>query len=953
MDAPTIWRFDCAGNALGQLTGIVEESRVEEVNGEDSLSVTCACEVEKYDTLVMCDRHGRWHEWRVEGVSLGRRSGVPVRTASCEASLQETAGDYIEDRRPGVQKPVGCGECLEAALGPTRWEVGAVEVGGTGGVSMYHTSALAAVRAVVEEFGGELRQTIEVDGPRVSARKVDVLERLGSASTGKRFEYRKDVSDISRSVDSSEVCTAAWGWGKGEQTDSGGYGRRIGFADINGGVGYVADEAARKAWGRPDGSGGTAHRFGQYVSEQQTDPAALMAETRAWLDENKTPKVSYTLSVVDLSAYGMAWEGTALGDDVAIVDDELGVEATGRVLRIEWHDMAPEDTKVTIGNVSEDIASMLARQESAWQQVQDSMGAWNEAASASKPFLDLLRAGLNAQFAEAGSYVYQSAQDGYITSSVPLDAEMRPTQTPFWMVQMARGMLRLANRVDGSGEPVWTTWVTGEGLVADVINAGVIRGGANSWNLETGELTFEQGVIRTADGSVRIDLNSGEVSFAASTTIGGQTVEQIAQTKVSVAAEGIAAEVSKATEKRLEGYYTKEQADAAIKVAADGVSASVTSATEKRLGDYYTKQQADAAIKVAADEVGASVRRETQETLGGYYTKQQADAAIKVAADGISSEVSKVEERVGAISVGGRNLLLGTATFGGDVPSPWSIAGGELCCTDETGEVVPMSAGEHGLSAAAGGKLTVSYEYLVSSVLDVGSAGPRVGAELIASYSDGTPSAILDASFSPGAVELGRWLRFRATFDVPEGQLSSLSLRACHRDVTGEVRLRKFKAEVGTMATDWAPAPEDVEADISGVEQAVGATIREMSTRVDQTSESVTTTITRVERAVEDIGTIQDGLEGATGRLDTIEAYYRAEMDEDGNIVLKLVTSASDMNVELSNAQLSFKDGEVTVAYINGQKLYITQAQVLSQLVIGNYAWVPRSDGHMSLKYIG
>lgn len=525
-----IFRFTRWGRQLGVLSGLIDERRVEEVNGEDSLTLTCTDKVAKGDYLVACDRAGRWHEWRVTGVKLSRSSGVPAFDVTAEASIQETIGDYIEDKRPGVQSPTTCDACLDAALEPTRWERGEVAVSGTGGVSMYHTNALAAMRRVAEAFGGELRPTIEVSGSRVSARKVDVLARVGRERTGKRFEYRKDLTDVRRIVQEDEVYTAMWAWGGGGDNGE----HKLGIAEVNGGKGYVEDPDALAVWGLPDGNGGKRHVFGVYENpdrkaENPGDAEALKAEAEEDLREHSQPKVAYELSAVDLSAYGYDWEGTELGDGVDIVDDELGVEATGRVLKIAWDDLDPTGTEVTIGNVRGGIEGVLADQAANWQQVQGSMDAWNQAASASKPYLDLLRQGLNAVFAESGSYVYQSPEIGYVTSSVPLDDAMRPTSTPFYAVQMARGMLRLSTEVDGSGDIVWGTWVTGGGMVADVINAGTIRGGANSWNLETGDMLFEQGIIRSADGRNFWNLTNGELSFqgvpSSEQTVSGVDVE--------------------------------------------------------------------------------------------------------------------------------------------------------------------------------------------------------------------------------------------------------------------------------------------------------------------------------------------------------------------------------------------------------------------------------------------
>lgn len=529
MGAVHVFRFSRTGEQLGVLD-LVDEKRVEEVNGEDSLWVACLGTLEKGDALVMCDGFGRWHEYRVEGTRLARSGSLPLCEADCSASLQELALSYIKDKRPGVSKPTTCDACMSAALDGTRWECGELTVPGTGGVSMYHTTALEAARSVAEEFSGELRASIEVDGTSVSARKVDVVPRLGSYR-GKRFEYRKDVLDIEREVGEEEVYTAVWAWGKMVE---GGGGRRVGIEGATpDGLGYVHDNSLLGEWGVPGPDGSMGHAFGEYVDEECDDPAALAAAAEAYLASRRSPSVSYTLSVADLAAYGMEWEGTSLGDDVDVVDDGLGIEGTGRVLRIEWRDMEPEETRVTIGGVRDGVDRMLADQVSAWRSVASSAASWDEAASASPSYLQTVLSGINALFAESGSYVYLSDEHGLVCSTVPLDEGMRPSETPASAIQVARGMFRIASSLASDGSFEWSTFGTGGGFAADAIVAGYLRGGANVWNLSTGDLSFEQGTIHSADGSSWWDLSTGEVNLSASSTVGGSTVSSIVSTSAS------------------------------------------------------------------------------------------------------------------------------------------------------------------------------------------------------------------------------------------------------------------------------------------------------------------------------------------------------------------------------------------------------------------------------------
>ena len=44
---------------------------------------------------------------------------------------------------------------------------------------------------------------------------------------------------------------------------------------------------------------------------------------------------------------------------------------------------------------------------------------------------------------------------------------------------------------------------------------------------------------------------------------------------------------------------------------------------------------------------------------------------------------------------------------------------------------------------------------------------------------------------------------------------------------------------------------------------------------------------------------------------------------------------------------------ETEVAYFSNNKLYVTQAQILSRLQIGKFAYEPQPNGNMSLIYTG
>ncbi|MEE1372175.1 MAG: hypothetical protein U0J93_02195 [Parolsenella sp.] len=97
---------------------------------------------------------------------------------------------------------------------------------------------------------------------------------------------------------------------------TGGYTRRLTFGDVNGGVNWVGDDAARLEWGRWD-AGRTAkvHRFGQVTFSDCEDADELLALTKAALVDAVTPKVSYEVDVALIDGGVPVF----LGDDVAVI----------------------------------------------------------------------------------------------------------------------------------------------------------------------------------------------------------------------------------------------------------------------------------------------------------------------------------------------------------------------------------------------------------------------------------------------------------------------------------------------------------------------------------------------------------------------------------------------------------------------------------------------------------
>ena len=89
-------------------------------------------------------------------------------------------------------------------------------------------------------------------------------------------------------------------------------------------------------------------------------------------------------------------------------------------------------------------------------------------------------------------------------------------------------------------------------------------------------------------------------------------------------------------------------------------------------------------------------------------------------------------------------------------------------------------------------------------------------------------------------------------------------------------------------------------------------------------------------------------LNGATNQqFSEIHKYIRFE---DGNIILG--RSDSPLTLRIQSDRISFILDNVEIAYFSSGRLYVDNLEAITTLTVGNFAWIPRSNGNLSLKMI-
>lgn len=488
------------------------------LNGEDTVDITTTYPLKEGYRLVWQDLNGEPHEHVCQDPKGASAAGLPIYSDTALNSICELFGDYIEDKRPygySFQR------ALEVCLEPTRWEVGTVDQPGTvsGGLTFYHTDCRSALNSILE-CGGELQTSITVGADGVTHRRVSILKHRGEANGHRRFSYGKDINSITRTEHWGAI-TACYGYGKGVETDSGGYGRKLTFGEINNGKDYVEDAEALKLYGRPDGKGGLKHVFGKYENSSCEDAHQLKDETQDYLDQHKTPGVTYEADVVDLVAMGRPWEGVGVGDDTQMVDSsfEPTLRCQGRVTKLV-SDLLAKTQSVTLGNVTESIADILQQQQQQISNLQNQSGSWDAVAGTTPAFLQQLIDSLNEQFNMNGmSYMHVSYQNGFIFSSVPLDEDGLPTATGGTAMQLCSLGFRIAAGTKADGSYDWRTFGTGNGFVADWITTGTLM--ANL--IKAGRMV----VGDPNDPVFMVDFDSKDVVISATASVGNSSAGDI------------------------------------------------------------------------------------------------------------------------------------------------------------------------------------------------------------------------------------------------------------------------------------------------------------------------------------------------------------------------------------------------------------------------------------------
>ncbi len=324
---------------------------------------------------------------------------------------------------------------------------------------------------------------------------------------------------------------------------------------------------------------------------------------------------------------------------------------------------------------------------------------------------------------------------------------------------------------------------------------------------------------------------------------------------------------------------------------------------------------------------------------GGFKAISQIAYEALVAAD-------EAQEAIENLEIGGRNYVLGSGLENSSTE--------DLIARYALSE--PMTAGE---------EYTLSLSITPESSLTAVTVRVSDGSKTLATINlAGTARQTVEATFSAD------YAADASPDDDPDNADILIYRQPTGASFTDPTIIHWIKLEKGNQATDYSAAPEDAEealelklasvrAQISteadGIRSEVQANYAlasdmsqvrtQVGTLAEQTENNYTWAVTRINQMQQDMETAQEATEEQLAVFRTYMSF-----DEEGLVIGK---TGNPFTFRVVNDRLAFYMNDTEVAYLSNNKLYVTQAEILSKLIIGKFAFEPQTNGNLSLIYNG
>lgn len=217
--------------------------------------------------------------------------------------------------RPRKIPSANISQYLENVISDTDWEVGNVDstINGVFTIDIdSYDKVYSNIQENIKKYECEISFRVEMKNGRVTHKYIDVYKQRGRV-TNYRFEYSKNMTNVTRTTNVFDLVTALVGIGKNDMTfKEAEWSKEKGdFADKPKNQDFIADE---EAFAKYNNNG--SHLMGYFKCDLES-PYDILNATYKELQERKNPKVEYEVDVKLLDV-----ENTELGDEIYVIDND-------------------------------------------------------------------------------------------------------------------------------------------------------------------------------------------------------------------------------------------------------------------------------------------------------------------------------------------------------------------------------------------------------------------------------------------------------------------------------------------------------------------------------------------------------------------------------------------------------------------------------------------------------
>lgn len=215
-----------------------------------------------------------------------------------------------------------------------------------------------------------------------------------------------------------------------------------------------------------------------------------------------------------------------------------------------------------------------------------------------------------------------------------------------------------------------------------------------------------------------------------------------------------------------------------------------------------------------------------------------------------------------------------------------------------------------------------------------------------------------DQSDNSEFVPTNEFKRASVTFTIPNTYELSYIFFGVHGNIQSDLYIRNAKLEKGTVATDWTPAPEDLETRVSAAETAISNNAKEIKLKASQ--DKVTTISDNLKVLTKTSTEFKQTVEGWQLNWDKLISTDNAEVAshqdyitfDKGDIILG--ESSNDLKLKITNDSIQFKgtsNTEVTpdsdaTAWITGKTFHISDGEIQNSLKFGKLYLKPNNENN-------